>query len=109
MKMKRPTHAPIAASDITDEDAWQTRHHVEVTVPPPVLVPRRDLLRAGLLLPALAFGGCRQRAYGDVAPLPEGVDSAGGLRTTEEPTRFADASTYNNYYEFGTAKDQPAK
>ena len=33
----------------------------------------------------------------------------GGLRTTELATRYQDASTYNNYYEFGTAKDQPAR
>lgn len=29
--------------------------------------------------------------------------------TTEKPNSFAEASSYNNYYEFGTRKDQPAK
>jgi sulfoxide reductase catalytic subunit YedY len=106
--MKRRTHEPIAESEVTDEAAWQARRRIEA-VAPPLLVPRRDILRAGLLLPALALGGCRERAYGDVAPLPAGVDSAGGLRTSEEATRFADASTYNNYYEFGTRKDEPAR
>jgi sulfoxide reductase catalytic subunit YedY len=83
----------IRASAITPESAWR----------------RRDVLRAALALPVLALPACRRRAYGDVAPLPAGTDSPGGLRTTEEATRFADASTYNNYYEFGTAKNEPAR
>jgi sulfoxide reductase catalytic subunit YedY len=92
--MQRSTHPTIAASEVTDERVWHAR---------------RDLLRAGLLLPALALPGCRQRPYGAVAPLPAGTDAPGGLRTSEEQTRYADASTYNNYYEFGTAKDDPAR
>ena len=92
--MPRSTRTSIAGSAITDESVW---------------LARRDLLRAGLLLPALALPGCRERPYGAVAPLPAGTDSPGGLRTTEEQTRYADASTYNNYYEFGTAKDDPAR
>src|SRR6266478_5184101 len=31
------------------------------------------------------------------------------LSTDEKQTPFHDASTYNNYYEFGTQKDQPAQ
>jgi sulfoxide reductase catalytic subunit YedY len=86
--------AGIAPSEITPEPVWRRR---------------RELLKAGLWLPALALAGCRDHPYGAVAPLPAGADSADGTRTTEEPTRFADASTYNNYYEFGTAKDDPAR
>jgi sulfoxide reductase catalytic subunit YedY len=92
--MPRPPVDRIIESQVTDESVWRAR---------------RDLLRAGLLLPALALPACRQRAWGEVAPLPAGVDAPGGLRTTEEATRFADASTYNNYYEFGSAKDEPAR
>jgi len=92
--MSRRLFAPIASAQVTDES---------------IVLARRGLLRAGLLLPALALAGCRKRAYGEVAPLPAGVDSPGGLRTTEEQTRYADASTYNNYYEFGSAKDEPAR
>jgi sulfoxide reductase catalytic subunit YedY len=33
----------------------------------------------------------------------------GPFSTDEKPTPFADVSTYNNYYEFGTGKDDPAK
>jgi sulfoxide reductase catalytic subunit YedY len=112
MAMTRRTFAPRPASQVTDEGAWQARHGLDADAtasPSPLLLRRRDLLRVGLALPALALAGCRERPYGAVAPLPTGVDSPGGLRTTEEATRYADASTYNNYYEFGTAKDEPAR
>jgi sulfoxide reductase catalytic subunit YedY len=33
----------------------------------------------------------------------------GPFSTDEKPTPFADVSTYNNFYEFGTGKDQPSK
>ena len=92
--MPRAPFERIAASQVTDERVWRSR---------------RTLLQAGLLLPAIALAGCRDRPYGAVAPLPAGRDSPGALRTSEPPTRFADASTYNNYYEFGTAKDEPAR
>ena len=31
------------------------------------------------------------------------------LSTTEKPTPFQDVSTYNNFYEFGTSKSDPAR
>src|SRR6195256_3203434 len=31
------------------------------------------------------------------------------LSTTEPPTPFKDVASYNNYYEFGTSKEQPAE
>src|SRR3984893_4052964 len=31
------------------------------------------------------------------------------LSTGEKPSTFEDVSTYNNFYEFGTTKDQPAQ
>jgi sulfoxide reductase catalytic subunit YedY len=31
------------------------------------------------------------------------------LSTGEKPSTFKDVSTYNNFYEFGTTKDQPAQ
>ncbi|HTQ56081.1 MAG TPA: protein-methionine-sulfoxide reductase catalytic subunit MsrP [Bryobacteraceae bacterium] len=33
----------------------------------------------------------------------------GPFSTDEKPTPFIDVSTYNNFYEFGTAKDEPSK
>jgi sulfoxide reductase catalytic subunit YedY len=97
--MKRFTHAPAPpAREITDEATYFAFTRM-----------RRDVLRAGLALPVALLAGCRRREYGAVGALPEGSDSPGGLRTSEPQTRYADAASYNNYYEFGTAKDEPAR
>ncbi len=37
------------------------------------------------------------------------ADDSSGSAQGDKPTPFADVSTYNNYYEFGTGKDDPAK
>ena len=43
---------------------------------------------------------------GRLATLPD--VAASDFSTTEEPNSFEDISTYNNYYEFGTGKGDPA-
>jgi sulfoxide reductase catalytic subunit YedY len=43
------------------------------------------------------------------APLPGGRSSVPGAITMDKPTSFADATSYNNYYEFGTDKSDPAE
>jgi sulfoxide reductase catalytic subunit YedY len=43
-----------------------------------------------------------------LAPLPGGRSSVPGAQTMEKLTSYADASTYNNFYEFGTDKSDPA-
>jgi sulfoxide reductase catalytic subunit YedY len=54
-------------------------------------------------------------ALGLAAALPEGATSAAALQSTksplstdEEPTPLEDVTSYNNYYEFGTDKGDPA-
>ncbi len=44
----------------------------------------------------------------DTEKLPT-VQAAGPFQTSEAQTPFAKATTYNNFYEFGVEKDQPAK
>ena len=44
---------------------------------------------------------------GEGLELPEGSTVAGAL-TMERPTTYADATSYNNFYEFGTGKSDPA-
>jgi len=61
---------------------------------------RRFLAAMPLAGAALATG----RAQG--AAKLEGVVKS-PFSTDEKPNSFRDVSTYNNYYEFGTAKDQP--
>lgn len=46
---------------------------------------------------------------GKLAPLPGTRSAVPGAVTMERLTSYQDASTYNNFYEFGTDKDDPAK
>jgi sulfoxide reductase catalytic subunit YedY len=45
---------------------------------------------------------------GKLAALPSAASSVSGARTMEKLTSYQDASSYNNYYEFGTDKADPA-
>ncbi len=83
----------ISGRDITDEAVYRDR--------------RRILATLGLL-PALGVAGCSEAAPppSKVVVTPEQAKS--GFRTAEEQTREADATTYNNFYEFGTNKDDPS-
>lgn len=46
---------------------------------------------------------------GKLAPLPGVQSKVAGAVTLEKPTAYQDASTYNNFYEFGTDKADPAR
>ncbi|MDP1899413.1 MAG: protein-methionine-sulfoxide reductase catalytic subunit MsrP [Rubrivivax sp.] len=56
-------------------------------------------------LPALA----QSARPGKLAPLPGGRSSVAGAMVMDKPTSYADASSYNNYYEFGTDKSDPER
>ena len=58
---------------------------------------------AGLGLPAQAQSG------GALAALPGAKSAVVGAVTMERATAFAHVSTYNNFYEFGTDKADPAR
>src|SRR5690606_32007138 len=66
---------------------------------------RDGAIAAGTLLAAPAFS----------AVLPDGKQSElsdvarSQYSTDEEPNGFEDISTYNNYYEFGTGKEDPSR
>ena len=85
--------------------------------PRAVYEARRDCLRAVALGAAgTALGAWAGRdalastaAPGKLAPLPGGRSSVSGATTMEKPTPYKDASTYNNFYEFGTDKSDPAR
>ncbi|KFN45271.1 hypothetical protein P873_02290 [Arenimonas composti TR7-09 = DSM 18010] len=80
----------IPASEITPEIVWRSR---------------RRLLGLGLASPMLLLSACA-RADGDAAPpgpVPTAADDSDAL------TSFADVTGYNNFYEFGTGKDDPAR
>ena len=48
-------------------------------------------------------------APGKLRPLPGAKSAVVGAMTMEKPTPYADVSSYNNFYEFGTDKADPAK
>ena len=74
---------------------------------------RRDLLKlwgtgaAGAALASLAARDAR--AMGGLAKLPGGKSAVSGANVMEKVTDYKDASTYNNFYEFGTDKADPAR
>lgn len=84
----------------------------EIT-PQAVYLRRRECLKL-LGLGALALGGCDSQAgAGDVEEVIPGTPLAVASRgkyTVDGPlTRYRDATHYNNYYEFGSDKGQPAR
>ncbi|TMH03555.1 MAG: protein-methionine-sulfoxide reductase catalytic subunit MsrP [Betaproteobacteria bacterium] len=71
---------------------------------------RRELLKgllAGGALMALGAPGRAQTPHG--AKLPGGKSAVDGAMTMEKPTSFDDITAYNNFYEFGTDKSDPAR
>jgi len=88
-----------------------TLRETEVT-PEPLYVRRREFLSLGsagalgLAGSALSFS-LPASAKDNPSPTFSNL-KRGNFATDEKQTPFADVSTYNNYYEFGTAKNDPA-
>ncbi|HVI57625.1 MAG TPA: protein-methionine-sulfoxide reductase catalytic subunit MsrP [Luteimonas sp.] len=70
---------------------------------------RRQLLASLASVPAIALAGC---AGAEPPPPPKtritAAQARSGFRTDEELTRYEDITTYNNFYEFGTGKNDPS-
>lgn len=89
---------PIKPSEITPVAAYHGR--------------RRFLLQMGLATASAALGGCG-------APAPDSVANVGLARLNvaqqremaggETVTAYDDITHYNNFYEFGTTKEDPAR
>jgi len=77
----------IRSSEITPRASYMSR--------------RRFLGGAALMGGSLAVGARAASPFGTIVKSP--------LSTNETPTPYADVTTYNNYYEFGTSKEQPAQ
>ena len=92
-------------------------HSDEIT-PQGVYLERRALLRqlAGGAAGATLAGWASRDALaqtvtrpGKLAALPATRSAIAGAVTMEKPTAYADVTGYNNYYEFGTDKADPAQ
>ncbi|GAB2517087.1 protein-methionine-sulfoxide reductase catalytic subunit MsrP [Lysobacter humi (ex Lee et al. 2017)] len=85
----------IPSREITDEAVYRDR---------------RRVLAALSALPGLGLSGC---AEAEPPPAPATrLDPArirAGFATREERTTWLDATTYNNFYEFGTGKADPSR
>jgi len=89
-----------ASSEITPQLAYRNR--------------RQWLLAAMAVSGAGAWTGRQAWAQGierpgRLDPIPSVPSSVPGSRTVEKSTSYRDATTYNNYYEFGTDKSDPAR
>src|SRR5688572_7142888 len=73
----------------------------EVT-PQGLYLRRREFIRA-----AAGALACRPADAQGRVKLPN-VQRRAGFSTTETPTDYEDATTFNNFYEFGSEKDEPA-
>ncbi len=105
----------------THDDGHNHPLSSEIT-PAPVQRHRRALMQhlaTGVAGAALATWASRQAlaqsdkpAVGRPGKLPALAarpSTVAGANTMEKPTTYLDASTYNNFYEFGTDKTDPAK
>ncbi len=85
----------------------------EITSPENYVDRRRFLAHGAAVGSALAAGHAAGPALGAILPerLGEKLDdvSASPFSTEEAPNSFEDITTYNNYYEFGTGKADPAR
>ena len=82
----------------------------EIT-PPQAYLQRRDLLRMAAASSLLSAGGAAlaQAKADAVKPMLAAKSAVPGAITMEPLTPQKDATTYNNYYEFGLDKDEPAR
>jgi len=95
MRKTSPDLVKIAPSDITPYDKY---------------VSRRALLAGGLgLAAAQAIGRFGGEAFGQAAPAALTYTRNAALSVADAPNSYKDITTYNNYYEFGTDKSDPAE
>ena len=84
----------------------------EITPRDLALNRRQWLAAAGataLALPATGTATAQVARPGKLAALPGGKSAVAGAGTVEQLTAHGDATSYNNFYEFGTDKSDPAR
>jgi sulfoxide reductase catalytic subunit YedY len=86
----------VLASEVTDEQLYRSR---------------RDFLRSATaaVVGATAASLVQPPGPAEAAAEPLASVKNGALSTTEPSTRLADVTGYNNFYEFGTDKEDPAR
>jgi sulfoxide reductase catalytic subunit YedY len=98
MLIKKPTD--IKPSEITDQDLYKKR---------------RQFIKVGIGLAGVGLAGASllpdQGLPEDVGATREKLQGVkkSALSTSEKPTSYKDVTSYNNFYEFGTDKSDPAR
>ncbi len=95
MLIKRPSD--IRPSEITDESIFLNR--------------RQFLQLAGLTIGGITLGTAGPSAAAERAARERALEGVvkSPLSTDEPPNSWDDVTTYNNFYEFGTGKEDPAR
>ncbi|MDP2007387.1 MAG: protein-methionine-sulfoxide reductase catalytic subunit MsrP [Rubrivivax sp.] len=96
------------------KDRGYTHPKAAEITPQDVYAQRRRLvqgLAAGAALGALPLRPAQAQTAraGKLAALPGGRSAVAGATTMDKPTPYVDVTTYNNFYEFGTDKSDPAR
>lgn len=103
------------AREITPQSLWQQRRVLLQALSAPAFVAqslKAPFAKAPLALAAAASGGI-VRSQGTVLSPPQasGLEvlaaKPSAFSTLEKPTSHRDVTTYNNFYEFGTDKEDP--
>lgn len=98
----------------TRDDGYTHPQSSEITSQA-VYQDRRQLMRlmaggaAGAVLASWATRDARAQMPGQGAKLVGQKSTVSGASTMDKPTEFKDASSYNNFYEFGMDKSDPAR
>jgi sulfoxide reductase catalytic subunit YedY len=93
---------------------WGSCLGSEIT-PPAIYAHRRQLLKqlavggAALSLMGAQMAKAQSAKPGKGAALPGARSAVSGALTMEKLTSYQDVTTYNNFYEFGTDKSDPAR
>jgi len=90
-------NAEIPSSEITPKSLYANRR---------AFLAGASALGAGALISGFELFGKAEEAFAGSA-IPGVIKS--NLSTTEKATPYKDVTTYNNYYEFGTDKSEPAQ
>ena len=95
-------HRPASGEPVTPRRVYEQRRHFMAR------------LASGGTAAALAAWAARDALAQTTAPgkhraLPGGKSAVAGALTMEKLTPYQDVSTYNNFYEFGTEKTDPAR
>jgi methionine sulfoxide reductase catalytic subunit len=113
--MRRNIRRTIAGTTMNRRLRFPVPPASEIT-PRSVYLGRRGWLAAGaaaLAAPGLALAQAASTAGsprpGKLAALPGQRSAVPGAMTMDKPTSYQDITTYNNFYEFGLDKADPAK